>query len=390
MSEREFLAEYGDDVDLRLKNVRMLGRLGSPKPDFAAAEDLARLSVLAAERLGRAHPRLCWYVGLASETGVGPVEFASHLETALDSRPRRVLTRREVLRLAAGVGMMAGVIGLGFNRRAVAATPTTDWGVDSVAVVTASYNGTTLRQFAASLYNEPPDFWGRYFKSPGNSNITPFSGSEASALGNNGTHHVAPIQSPHQARLNNGYSTGHSDGMAACDDITNLIGNNNGSVQWPDKDGYVTLFLDVEAGTVLGQSYWNGWADAVYFYYVATNPMTTLPFLLGMYTDPEDSGRCSIVRNGPHAFNGMWSSTPSYFQGFPGDKPTKLKSWDPANNAPNHCSDQQTVVWQHALGGNWDSLQLHPPALEVDKDVSSPLLDDPYSWRLLYHMLHLP
>src|SRR5437870_454869 len=108
-------------------------------------------------------------------------------------------------------------------------TATKYWGVDSVATVTQMHNGVSLRQFVHNIYGEPPNFWGRYFASPGSSRVT-YSNAEGSDLRHNGTNHVLPIQSPDQSRLGGSTQTGQSDATAVCQDIAAKIG---ADTQWP-------------------------------------------------------------------------------------------------------------------------------------------------------------
>lgn len=189
----------------------------------------------------------------------------------------------------------------------------TDWGVDSVTPVNDSL-ASSVRSFS----NGNATFWCRYFSPfPALPASTfDYSGNtagELDALHHNRINYLVPITSPGSPREgtggSNGYQFGTLDGSQACLAIATVLSNYSQTIflqPGPNGSPYLRVYLDVEKDTPLTQDYWNGWADAVFYY----NYNGSAPFFPCVYLDPTVLSQCGIVGGGGSPCFGVWAAQP--------------------------------------------------------------------------------
>jgi hypothetical protein len=280
-------------------------------------------------------------------------------------------------------------------------------GFDSVTPThSVMSNGQTLAVYAYNFFHNrnaaaAPSFWARYF-SPSIVGGTINTGSQASTerteMNGVGIHRIVPICAPGVARLtvsgSTGFGYGQADGEAFCDSIDHVLapGGVIGGygVNLPTTaDHKVYVYLDVEQSTRLTQSYWDGWAQAVFNHPTAVTG-SGLPFYPGAYCNPPNglglsaSGAnvnvCQVL--GAHGSGqanscwALWSNQPESISPCSTNCLLPGPAW-----AANSCAGIGTAMWQFAetppCGPNCypGNNPTYPP---VDLDKGYPSQDNRY------------
>jgi hypothetical protein len=259
---------------------------------------------------------------------------------------------------------------------------TIHWGADSVSQVTPSL-ASTVRNFSGGSV----DFWARYLTpSPGSPlNVAP--ASEAQALRSYGMHWIVPISAPGEGRINQGSAEGNYDGTRFCDNLAAVL-NSGAGIYLPTQrhDNYgnpiLRVYLDIEYGATLTQSYWNGWATAVSNYYYGGH----YPFFPCAYcaptSDPTNQQTCYVLggNSGSNICHGIWSSQPE-----PCSVAGACHSPGPAWG-PYGCSTVVggTKLWQYAEDGGCRNICGSAAFYDFDLDESTPANGDDETYYMLY------
>jgi hypothetical protein len=284
--------------------------------------------------------------------------------------------RRTLLKfigLATGSSIVMSLI----NTPRAMAIATAYWGFDSTTKINYDCGGDDLRKWARNIYNDDPNFWGRYFASPGNDTPMLYHSPEGVELAAHNTNHIVPITSPHQPRLETGRANGVDDATAALDDVHNAVAL-GAEMRWPQTDGMVILWLDVEPSTNLSDEYWDGWADTVANYEVSG----VKHFFPGMYGNPQTGVICGVASRASRKPYRIWSTYHSDI--WSGSKPPKLPGWRVDLDQPKQCSTTQAAFWQYAHDFAYSALRT--ACYSVDVDVVDPGND---SFQI-NHTLRLP
>jgi hypothetical protein len=113
----------------------------------------------------------------------------------------------------------------------------------------------SLLKIATNLLEQPPAFWGRYFKGPGNKMPIQYQASQEAVLFANHNIRVLPI-----ARQTRNVSQADKD-LRYADGVRNAAAliSSFGAVRLSKMPG-VVIFLDVEPETPLNRAYYEGWS----------------------------------------------------------------------------------------------------------------------------------
>jgi hypothetical protein len=195
------------------------------------------------------------YKQLACASGASWDQIREAIEKS-DVPDKRGVDRRTVLKFfgVTGAAIVADSI---FDAQPAAAVTVTYWGVDSAAHTNETRSACGSTVLAARIVNNlgTPNFWARYFQPA----FFPLVSGEANTLKNQGINHILPLTFPSQSRLGatgrQGTNFGTADGNQACQTIANWIGGNTGVMRWPNTDGMISVWLDVESGTTLSANY---------------------------------------------------------------------------------------------------------------------------------------
>jgi hypothetical protein len=243
------------------------------------------------------------------------------------------------------------------------------WGIDSCAAADSVQQGTTLAKYQFNYLPQSVLFWGRYF-APSPSTCL-MQNSEPAVMWNDGrVQYILPVTSPGGGQTGGTYQQGYSDGRQACASILALL---NGSGDVEILNNRCRIYLDVEQGQYLSQSYCNGWMEAVWNF--STNGYA--PFWPGVYLNPGDTSTCATVSNGTYGSQTrIWSSQP------------ESTSWcrsTPGSFGGNSCAGRNTAVWQYIEYGPCSNNGKDQTFPNVDQNMSDDSLNpDPVS-----EMLHI-
>ena len=259
------------------------------------------------------------------------------------------------------------------------------WGADSLEQCdNGGHNGCGRTNQTLAWYTKycyyysppPPDnilFWGRYFSNvcwPNNL----WRLGEGATLVNNAINWVVPISQPGQSRIATGNSCwGHCDALTFCWNLWNAIFASGSHMHIPSSEKLL-LYLDIEGGTALNHSYWQGWAT--YVNQFAGNGGFGLPFYASAYmgstgTNSQEQANCSFL-SGQTSWNtcyAVWSNQPNPSNSFPGC--TGCGSPGPSWG-PNNCSGITTELWQYGDQGVCRTHCRGFGGAPVDLDSSNP------------------
>jgi hypothetical protein len=208
-----------------------------------------------------------------------------------------------------------------------------NFGVDSLALVDAGRRDKVIKFFGAA-----PNFWGRYFTAPGDSDYDPKK--ENAILNKNGIC-VLPLgrQTPN---VNKAEKIGTADGKS---NVAALLKAFPASFLKQQGNGFY-MFLDVEGDPHLSVDYWKGWHKGV----KEGGAGLILPCIYATQGDTETwTALAEAAKAGapPHA---AWVA--AWGQGHQ-PKPLPAK-WDKDRVTPDVKLPCPVVVWQYQDGPDFD------------------------------------
>jgi hypothetical protein len=289
------------------------------------------------------------------------------------------MDRRAMLRFLGFAAASTAVLTL-FETTPAVAVATDYWGFDSSTNINYDCGHDDLRKWAHDIYNDDPNFWGRYFVSPANtsSSLHLYHAPEGVELAAHNTNHLVPLTSPHQPHLEQHQrSQGVDDATAALDDVHHAVAYGD-ELEWPATDGKVILWLDCEPTTSLTDEYWDGWADTVANYQVSG----INHFLPGLYGNPQYGNICSVAHNASRPPYRIWSTYHADI--WSGSKPPKLPAWRTDLDQPGECNAAQAAFWQFGHDSQYSGLRADCYSVDVD------VVDPGNNSFQLNHTLHLP
>ncbi|TBE49938.1 hypothetical protein ELH06_12590 [Rhizobium ruizarguesonis] len=110
-------------------------------------------------------------------------------------------------------------------------------------------------QIASALLGQPPVFWGRYFKGPGNKSPVQYQPQDESNFFNRNHIRVLPVARQTNHVNKNDDQLGYKDGLRNAAAIMAAFG-----ASLLAKQAQVLVFLDVEPSGPLNVNYFNGWS----------------------------------------------------------------------------------------------------------------------------------
>lgn len=232
---------------------------------------------------------------------------------------------------------------------------------------TASYI-QTVEAGAVAKYGTPT-YWIRYFSPSPNGTVNSSSSnasSECTAAWNSGGKHLCPVSSPSQSRLSGTYAEGQADAQTFVSAMISVY-------QWVaplhiPTNNDLRCFLDLEASTVLGSSYWEGWASYLNSYNWFGSG--EFPFYACLYCNPCHTSNCTTVTSDGGCF-AIWSSEPE--SPYCSYKLSNLPAWHATSCASCVTGGPTTLLWQFA--------EVNVCGLTVNVDMNEGTMS-PYSFYL--------
>jgi hypothetical protein len=243
-------------------------------------------------------------------------------------------------------------------------------GADSNDIVTAKYGGITLLDHAQNLFGQKPAFWGRYFKTFGNTDSAQYQPAQENAVLNAQGIPVMPIarQTP---RVGGAASWGQADAQGNAEAVIQSFGATY-LATLGIAEFYV--FLDVEPTHPLSPDYYSGWAAELIAHgsTMSNGQYTLQPCVYVNVGDDTTFQAINAAAAHGAACKGVWIA--HYPISHTNASCVPPMNWDPTKVTPNVAINCPILAWQYVgdcygtpgVDGVFDGNQVNP---NIDQDA---------------------